>query len=110
MMLQSLESLAALPEATQVYCAHEYTLANLAFAKAVEPNNTALSQRITAAEQTRAEGQPTVPSDIALELATNPFLRCAETSLSDSLAAQGRREGDSVAEVFAAVRGWKDSF
>ncbi|MDX1734727.1 MAG: hydroxyacylglutathione hydrolase [Halioglobus sp.] len=110
MMLRSLDSLAALPAATRVYCAHEYTLANLAFARAVEPDNAALLARIADAEQTRERGQPTVPSDLALELATNPFLRCREAALKASLSKQGRLGGDSPEEVFATVRGWKDNF
>tara|TARA_R110001592_G_scaffold363036_1_gene679465 strand:- start:89078 stop:89851 length:774 start_codon:yes stop_codon:yes gene_type:complete len=110
MMLASLESLAALPPETLVYCAHEYTLANLAFAKAVEPDNAALTARIAQAESTRAKDEPTVPSDIALELATNPFLRCKQRDLLDSLQSQGRLVPGDTADVFAAVRGWKDNF
>ncbi|MFT4519478.1 MAG: hydroxyacylglutathione hydrolase [Halioglobus sp.] len=110
MMLQSLQSLAELPAATRVYCAHEYTLANLAFAQAVEPDNSALVDRIASAEATRNAGKPTVPSNIALELATNPFLRCHAPELQDSLQSQGKLEGSSTVEVFATVRGWKDNF
>jgi hydroxyacylglutathione hydrolase len=110
MMLRSLESLAALAPETRVYCAHEYTLANLAFARAVEPENSELADRITAAEATRARGEPTVPSDIGVELATNPFLRCHEAPLQASLREQGKHPGGDVTEVFAAVRGWKDVF
>lgn len=110
MMLRSLESLAALPPSTRVYCAHEYTLSNLAFARAVEPDNVSLVERIAMAEATRARDEPTVPSDIALELATNPFLRCNEEGLRSSLRQQGRYPGDSVADIFAAVRSWKDAF
>lgn len=110
MMLQSLESLAALPADTLVYCAHEYTLANLAFAQAVEPDNTALAQRVENAVATREKGQPTVPSNIALEQATNPFLRCTEPSVAASLADQGMLAGSEPAAIFAAVRGWKDNF
>jgi len=110
MMYQSLQSLAALPPATRVYCAHEYTMANLGFARAVEPDNEALRQRIAEAEATRARNEPTVPSELALELATNPFLRCADSKLRASLAAQGKLEGDGNADVFAAVRAWKDNF
>jgi hydroxyacylglutathione hydrolase len=110
MMHQSLQSLAALPPETRVYCAHEYTLANLAFARAVEPDNVDLAQRITEAEARRARNEPTVPSSLALELATNPFVRCAEPALLAALQAQGRLEGESGAEVFATVRGWKDNF
>jgi len=110
MMHESLQALAALPGATRVYCAHEYTMANLGFARAVEPDNEALRQRIAAAEATRGRNEPTVPSDLALELATNPFLRCAEPGLQDSLAAQGKLEGRESSQVFAAVRAWKDNF
>lgn len=111
MMLLSLQSLAALPPATAVYCAHEYTLANLAFARAVEPDNQALAERISKAESTRRDGKPTVPSNIALELATNPFLRCGEQALQSSLAQQGKLAGDSsTVDVFTTVRGWKDNF
>ncbi len=110
MMHRSLQSLAALPAETRVYCAHEYTLANLAFARAVEPDNADLVHRQAQAEATRARGEPTVPSDIALERATNPFLRCDVAALVASLRAQGRLRGESPEEVFAAVRGWKDSF
>ncbi|MDC0361855.1 hydroxyacylglutathione hydrolase [Halioglobus sp.] len=110
MMLKSLDSLAALLPSTQVYCAHEYTLANLAFACAVEPDNHSLLSRIAQAEATREQGKPTVPSDIALELATNPFLRCREAALQASLEHQGRLPGSDPAVIFAAVRGWKDAF
>jgi hydroxyacylglutathione hydrolase len=110
MMLQSLQALGALPPATRVYCAHEYTLANLAFASAVEPDNAALARRIAEAESTRARLEPTVPSDIALELATNPFLRCAEADLQAALRNQGKLQGESTEDVFTTVRGWKDNF
>lgn len=110
MMHESLQVLAALPPTTRVYCAHEYTLANLAFARAVEPDNVELAQRISDAEATRARGVPTVPTDIALELATNPFLRCAHPQLLGALRSQGRLQGQTPAEVFATVRGWKDNF
>ena len=110
MMLQSLQALAALPPATQVYCAHEYTLANLAFASAVEPDNAALAQRVVAAKASRARSEPTVPSVIELELATNPFLRCEQPDLLAALRAQGKLQGESAADVFATVRGWKDNF
>ena len=110
MMLQSLQILAALPPATRVYCAHEYTLANLAFASAVEPDNAALAQRVATAKACRARSEPTVPSDIELELATNPFLRCEQPNLLASLRAQGKLQGETPADVFTTVRGWKDNF
>ena len=110
MMHRSLQALSALPDDTRVYCAHEYTLANLAFAAAVEPDNEELAARIARAELSRQRGEPTVPSDIALERATNPFLRCGEAEVVASLTRQGKLQGNSPVDVFAAVRAWKDSF
>lgn len=110
MMLQSLEALASLPAATRIYCAHEYTLANLAFARAAEPANEDVAARLREAEAARAQGQPTVPSTLAQELATNPFLRCRTAALRTSLAQQGRLSSELPDEVFATVRGWKDNF
>ena len=110
MMHASLQKLAALPADTRVYCAHEYTLANLAFARAVEPDNAALAARVADAEATRAQDKPTVPSTLALEQATNPFLRAQQPELLAALANSGRLEGETGDEVFATVRAWKDSF
>ncbi len=73
MMLNSLHKLAALPAATRVYCAHEYTLGNLSFANAVEPDNDALNERIRTDSKRRQDNIPTVPSVLATEFATNPF-------------------------------------
>ncbi len=110
MMHASLQKLATLPADTRVYCAHEYTLANLAFARAVEPDNAALAARITDAEATRARDEPTVPSTLGLELATNPFLRAGQPELVTALAGSGKLQGETGDEVFATVRAWKDSF
>lgn len=110
MMLDSLHKLAALSPATEIYCAHEYTLSNLAFANAVEPDNSALNTRIRTDTQRRKENIPTVPSILATELATNPFLRCTEDTVIDSAKRQGGSSGDSEVAVFTALRRWKDSF
>ena len=110
MMHASLQRLASLPAATHVYCAHEYTLANLAFARAVEPDNTALAARSEEAQAARDRDEPTVPSTLALELDTNPFMRCQQAVLLDSLRRQQRLEGTEPVEVFTTVRAWKDSF
>jgi hydroxyacylglutathione hydrolase len=110
MMHGSLNSLAALPANTLVYCAHEYTLANLAFALAVEPDNEALQQRVSAAQKTRHRGEPTIPSPMSLELATNPFLRCCEDVLQQSLSRQGKESSTDSERVFTVVRAWKDEF
>ena len=110
-MHSSLARLAALPGDTAVYCAHEYTLANLRFAKAVEPENAALLARIDEAEALRAAGTPTVPTSIALERATNPFLRTEAPSVRQALAAQDAAlEHAEPSACFAALRGWKDRF
>ncbi len=109
-MYASLQKLAALPPGTRVYCAHEYTLANLAFAAAVEPDNAALRERIAGARALRAGGTPTVPSELGLELATNPFLRCDQPALRANLSAQNRLKGETGPEVFATVRHWKDHY
>lgn len=110
MMHSSLQKLAALPPDTTVYCAHEYTLANLAFARAVTPGSSALEARIAREQDRRARDIPTVPTTIETELATNPFLRCTD---GDVVAAARRQSGRPLAapdEVFAVIRGWKDAF
>jgi len=109
-MHQSLERLAALDPATRVCCAHEYTEDNLAFAWSVEPENEALAKRIQEAKAIRAEGRCTVPSTIAVERETNPFLRHGSEALRRHLAEQTPdRALDTPAAIFAATRALKDS-
>jgi hydroxyacylglutathione hydrolase len=108
-MAASLDSLAALPPTTQVHCAHEYTEANLRFALAVEPGNAAIHDRVRRVAALRAAAQSSVPSTVAEELASNPFLRCREPAVI----AAARREGaadDSPVAVFAAIRAWRNRF
>ena len=104
----SLLRIAALPPDTQVYCAHEYTLANLGFAKWVEPDSPALAERVRDAQGLRASGAPTVPSELALELATNPFLRTGEPGVIAAAESYAGRPLHGHAEVFTALRQWKD--
>ncbi len=104
----SLRRIAALPARTRIYCAHEYTLDNLGFADWVEPDSTALQQRRQADEESRAGGRPTVPSALSLELATNPFLRTAEPAVVAAARGYAGRELNGHAEVFRALREWKD--
>ena len=109
-MAASLAKLAALPDETRVFCGHEYTLANIAFAKAVEPGNAALLARETEERKKRDRGLPTLPSRIGSEKATNPFLRAAVPAVA--IAAEqhaGRTLGNAI-EVFAALREWKNAF
>ena len=109
-MTQSLAKLSALPDSTLVYCAHEYTLSNLRFALAVEPDNSALQQRFILEEQRRTRGEATVPSLLGLEKSTNPFLRNQESAIIDQLITQGRLHSRDPVEAFAALREWKNTF
>ena len=109
-MHHSLSRLAALPEDTLVYCAHEYTVANLRFAHTVEPDNSAIQRYQQEAESLRQHDKSTIPSTLARELAINPFMRSDQPGVR---AAAERRSGQALAspaEVFAAVRLWKDTF
>jgi len=110
-MAASLEKLVSLPDDTQVYCAHEYTLSNLRFAQAVEPDNAALALRMRDESAKRALELPTVPSSIGLERATNPFLRYREAAIVRELVKAGRlAEGAAPVQAFAALREWKNVF
>ncbi len=108
-MHASLARLAALPGNTRVCCAHEYTLSNLKFARAVEPANAALREYTAWCEATRASGQPTLPSSVALEREINPFVRCDQTTVAQSALAHGAASDEPVA-VLAALRQWKNDF
>jgi hydroxyacylglutathione hydrolase len=109
-MVSSLDKLAALATETQVYCGHEYTVSNLRFALAVEPDSTVLRERLERAQANRGRGEPTLPSSIAEERATNPFLRCADPAIrAAAMAHAGRNLPDRVA-VFAELRSWKNVF
>lgn len=109
-MLGSLDALAALPDDTRVYCGHEYTLANLRFARAVEPENQDIAAYSRRAESLRQADEPTLPSTLSLEKQVNPFLRCDRPAVRAAAARYARREPASRVEVFAAVRRWKDEF
>lgn len=109
-MNDSLSRLADLPPGTRVCCGHEYTLANGAFARVVEPGNPALSRRIEEAQSMRQAGRPTLPSTIATERGTNPFLRVDVDEVRASVTRQLGREPDGPADTFAALRRWKDGF
>ncbi|HJV96635.1 MAG TPA: hydroxyacylglutathione hydrolase [Albitalea sp.] len=108
-MHASLSRLAALPGDTRVCCAHEYTLANLKFARAVEPANDALADYARWCEQQRAQGVPTLPSSIAQERLINPFLRCAEPAVVQSAHLHGAAS-TTATDVLAALRQWKNNF
>ncbi|RUO78894.1 hydroxyacylglutathione hydrolase [Idiomarina tyrosinivorans] len=105
----SLQKFRELPGETQVYCAHEYTQANVAFAQKVEPNNTFLQHFAQRVEQQRQQQQTTLPSTMAVEMTVNPFLRFDQPAVKQSAEQHSGRSLSSNAEVFAAIRQWKDN-
>lgn len=111
-LFHSLQRLANLPGETKVYCAHEYTEANIRFALACEPGNAELVQRHADSSALRAAGQPTLPSTIALEKATNPFLRCTMPEIIRNLERQFtlKPTPDNEVAAFAALREWRNNF
>lgn len=108
-MWRSLSTLADLPGPTRVCCAHEYTLSNLRFARAVEQHNPALERYVAWCEAQRARELPTLPSSVETERAVNPFLRCAEAGVVQSALDHGAASREAV-DVFATLRSWKNEF
>ena len=109
-MLDALDRLAALPADTRVCCAHEYTLSNLRFALAVEPDNAELQAYHRQCQALRAQQQATLPARLGLELAINPFLRSRQASVRRALLQAGQPPVSSDAEAFAQLREWKNRF
>lgn len=109
-MFDSLAKLTALPANTAVYCTHEYTMANIAFAQAVEPNNQALIEYKQWANQQREQNIATLPSSIQKELAVNPFLRCRSQELVTNVSKNIGTTLSSEQAIFASLRSWKDNF
>ena len=109
-MQQSLDKISALPENTLIFCAHEYTLANLSFASTIEPYNTDLQQRIKDVEYLRQKNKPSVPSSLELEKKTNPFLRTRNITVIERVKRGNPEIDGSPASVFAALRSKKDNF
>ena len=109
-MLASLDALAALPAGTRVCCAHEYTLSNLKFARAVEPGNLELINYQRRCEALRDRQQPTLPSTIGLERQVNPFLRTREPAVVSAAQAYNGADPADETAVFAAIRQWKNEF
>ena len=109
-MLASLDAFAGLPDATRVFCGHEYTLANLRFAAAVESGNPDIADYVRKATELRAAGLPTLPSTIGLEKRVNPFLRSRHENVKLSAERRAGRPLPTPVAVFAEVRSWKDTF
>lgn len=106
----SLERLASLPDETRVYCGHEYTESNLAFALAVEPDNAAAAAQLRHVRGLRAQQQPSLPSTLAMEREINPFLRCAVPAVRNAAAHHAGRTLEDPVDSFAVLRAWKDQF
>ena len=105
-MWHSFQKLMALPDETRVYFGHEYTLSNARFAVTVDPENEALTRRLSEVEALRKEGHFTIPTTIALEKQTNPYMRVADASIRTHLSLEGATDED----VFAEIRARKDKF
>lgn len=109
-MFHSLEKLMALPDATRVYCAHEYTASNLRFAATVEPDNAALRRHAETVHALRARNEPSLPTTIGMEREINPFLRSHIPAVRRAAEAHAGHVLDTPVKVFEALRGWKDGF
>jgi len=109
-MLGSLDRIAALPDDTRVYCAHEYTLNNLRFAAAVEPGNADVLDTLEAVRELRARDGISLPTTLGRERRINPFLRCREPAVRAAAEARAGAPLPGPVDVFAVIRGWKDEF
>ena len=109
-MYTSLQKLAALPDKTKVYCAHEYTQANLRFAMNVDANNEKLTEFNDLITKIRTYNQPSVPSSIKIEREINPFLRCDQSAIKTKVGQHFTKELTDPVETFAYLRKWKDNF
>lgn len=109
-MMTSLQKITSLHNDTKIYCAHEYTLKNLSFAKIVEPHNQQIMQRIKRVTELRNSNQPSLPSTLSEEKLTNPFLRCDSAEIKASVEKHAGSSLDNTIDVFTALRKWKDSF
>jgi len=109
-MLESLDRIAALPDDTRVFCAHEYTLGNLRFAAAVEPGNADVLETLEAVQALRARDGITLPTTLGRERRINPFLRCREPAVRAAAEARAGAPLPDAADVFAVIRAWKDGY
>ncbi len=108
-MHDSISKLSQLPDSTKIYCAHEYTLSNLGFAKLAEPNNKKVLEREIEVKNLQARDIPSIPTTIGKEKEFNPFLRCAEKDMIDSLINKYNLTNTDPVNIFSELRRWKDS-
>ena len=109
-MFDSLSKFSSLPGETKVFCTHEYTLSNLAFALAVEPNNVDLKKYYEKVSSLRDSNKISLPSNIDLENKINPFLRTSVDQVKDNAENYAKKQNLQPVEVLAAIRDWKDNF
>ncbi|HEY3327354.1 MAG TPA: hydroxyacylglutathione hydrolase [Novimethylophilus sp.] len=109
-LYRSLQKLATLPDQTGIYCAHEYTLANLRFARMIDPDNAALKARESADSARIAQGLPTLPSTLGLEKSTNPFLRCGSAAIRQAARTFDPNAAGNEEAAFCAIRKLKNSY
>lgn len=109
-MVRSLNKIISRSRETKIFCGHEYTLNNLRFAAEVEPNNTLIAQRVAIEQQKIENYKPTLPSTIALEIETNPFLRCHEVEVIEHVSQYAQKTLHDPVEVFFHLREWKNNF
>jgi hydroxyacylglutathione hydrolase len=109
-MHRSLQRIAALPDDTRIFCAHEYTLSNLRFAAAVEPGNADVLETLESVRVLRSRDAITLPTTLGHERRVNPFLRCEEPAVRTAAEAHAGSTLHGPAEVFAVLRAWKDGF
>ncbi len=109
-MYESLEKIKVLPDDTLIYCAHEYTLKNLSFAEALEPENIKIKSRIQETESLVSQGQPSVPFTLKIEKETNPFLRCDQKAIQGALEVKFGKKCGSEDEVFKYLREWRNQW
>ncbi|WP_432473262.1 hydroxyacylglutathione hydrolase [Amphritea sp. HPY] len=109
-MFSAMNYFKALPDNTEIYCTHEYSLANLAFAAAVEPDNDAIQDSISHCNSLRQQQTPTLPSTIGAEKKINPFMRTAEASVRQAAELFSGSKPGSETDVFATIREWKNQF
>jgi len=109
-MQQAMDYFGTLPDDTEIYCTHEYSLSNLAFAAAVEPDNADIQATAERCRALRAEDKPTLPSHIGTEKRINPFMRTGVASVRDSAARHAGKPLADTTETLAAIREWKNSY
>ncbi|PSJ18237.1 hydroxyacylglutathione hydrolase [Nitrosomonas supralitoralis] len=109
-LYQSLQKISQLPEDTLIYCAHEYTLGNIQFARTVDPENRKLNEFAITAQELRHKNTPTIPATLALEKAINPFLRCDHQQIINSAQNYSGKPMQNPENVFAVLREWKNKF